>query len=270
MTDKFYSQLYEYFKNLTPKNIRIADCVFYTGNTSNTKRHCHDTLELDYFLKGKHSIYTNTSITPIISHAYNIIGYMPQCIHQGSLLGAQETIVLWLDIPSCPSDLASHFWLSDKSGTLRWLFEQIYAEYNANHPERDALIESYAYCIIKHIMRHFLLPSNSGIKDDILELLQYINSNYSSDISPEQMACKLNISKSHLHKVFKDFVGITPLQYVQNVRIEQAKAILASSRYSIQEVSDLVGYHDTRYFSRIFKQLTGMSPRDWKKINPSS
>lgn len=265
MINKFYSQLYQYFQTLTPEDIRISNCAFYTGNTNNAERHSHSTLELDYFLKGQHSIYTNANPVPLVSHAYNLVGYMPDCQHQGNLLGSQETIILWFDIPPCPPNLSSYFYLGDKSGVLRFLFEQIYAEYRAGQQESSALIQHYAFCIVKLIMRQFRQPSDNGIRNDVFELLQYIESNYNSEITPEQMASKLNISEPHLYKVFREVVGITPLQYIQNIRIEQAKNLLSASRYSVQDVADIVGYSDARYFTRIFKKIVGLSPRDWKK-----
>ena len=64
---------------------------------------------------------------------------------------------------------------------------------------------------------------------------------------------------------------MTPLEYLTQIRIEQAKSYLINSNiYSISEIADMCGFSDQYYFSRVFKKTVGVSPRDYKKNRNSS
>lgn len=265
MTLYSYVGLSQFFQSLKFDDIHVDDCQYYAGDSSNTHKHSHGTFELCYFLKGQHSITANSSTVPMISRPYNLVGYLPGCEHQGHLLEPQETIVLWLKIPFSSFQTLPFFSLSDKSGVLRWFFEQILEEYRHPKLNTTALLQSYSFCIIQHIIRSLQYPNEGNIKNDILDLARYIESNFNMKISLDQMANKLNLSKSYFCRIFKETMGVAPQQYIQNLRIEQAKLLLKSSPRSIVEISEFVGYDDPHYFSRIFRQYTGMTPREWKK-----
>ena len=61
------------------------------------------------------------------------------------------------------------------------------------------------------------------------------------------------------------YTGVTPMQYIISLRIQQAQRLLGTSEYNVTEVSSLVGYDNPLYFSRLFKKQTGMSPSEYRK-----
>ena len=66
-------------------------------------------------------------------------------------------------------------------------------------------------------------------------------------------------------KKFKEVTGVTPIQYLLNIRLTTAKELLKSKKYNVSEVATAVGYENILYFSRIFTKHIGISPSKYKK-----
>ena len=67
--------------------------------------------------------------------------------------------------------------------------------------------------------------------------------------------------------MFKQFTGLTPVEYIKNVRLAKAAELLRSPELSVAQVAMEVGFEDPNYFSRQFKQVLGMSPSSFQKEN---
>lgn len=80
----------------------------------------------------------------------------------------------------------------------------------------------------------------------------------------ENVANELPMSKVNLSRILNQQVGVTFRELLRSARIEEAKRMLASGRYSVKEVADRVGFVDSHYFSRSFKKLTGVSASDYR------
>ena len=95
--------------------------------------------------------------------------------------------------------------------------------------------------------------------------LRYIQDNYSSpDISVADLAAMENYNVSYYTDWFKKNVGYMPSEYLQKIRIEKAKEILATTRYRVLDVALQVGYTNASSFSRAFKALEHMTPQEYR------
>lgn len=93
----------------------------------------------------------------------------------------------------------------------------------------------------------------------------FIAANYSQPISAEEIAAYANISRSALYRAFRRHLGVSPMQYVIRLRIEQAQTLLLSSDTTIADVARSVGYEDPLYFSRSFRANTGLTPSEFRR-----
>ena len=80
------------------------------------------------------------------------------------------------------------------------------------------------------------------------------------------LAEKFDISVRSFNRRFRLAAGQTPLQYLQEVRLQQAKALLKQSNLSIAEIAFAVGYQDTSYFSSLFKRVNAITPNEYRHL----
>ncbi len=94
---------------------------------------------------------------------------------------------------------------------------------------------------------------------------RYIAEHYTEKLTLTEIADVLNISAGHLSITFKKFTGTTLSDYIADVKIEHAKALIDTHQYLMYEISDMLGFDNPYYFSKVFKKVTGMSPREHEK-----
>jgi two-component system response regulator YesN len=97
--------------------------------------------------------------------------------------------------------------------------------------------------------------------------INYIDANYDKPITLADIAKVSHLSVSRLAHIFKEQMGITIIDYLTSVRIERAKQLLLATGQSCTEICFQVGYNNQSYFSRTFKELVGMSPRQFRARN---
>lgn len=94
---------------------------------------------------------------------------------------------------------------------------------------------------------------------------RYIAEHYSEDISLTQVAQLVNLSPIYLSRLFKKEEGINFLDYLSQYRINVAKKLLQDMKYNMIEITDLSGFRNTKYFSKIFKKIVGITPSEYRK-----
>ena len=99
----------------------------------------------------------------------------------------------------------------------------------------------------------------------IVEALKFIRENYKKNLTLESVAQQVYISPYYLSHLFKEELGITFVEYLTKVRIDEAKRLLKDSSMSIVAIALEVGYQDASYFSKVFKKVVGLSPNQYRK-----
>lgn len=105
--------------------------------------------------------------------------------------------------------------------------------------------------------------------NQIKTAIKYIHSHFRSEsISISKLADMCAFSETYFRKLFKKIYDLSPNQYIINLRLEYASQLLQSHLYTVSEVSEKAGFHDTKYFSRLFRKNFGCSPREYQAIIP--
>ena len=97
------------------------------------------------------------------------------------------------------------------------------------------------------------------------QIKEYINANYYEQLSLEILADMCHGSPYHLQRTFKRIAGLTPAEYIQQVRISNAMKELCTNDKSIAEIGFSVGFLNTPYFITLFKNKTGQTPKQYQK-----
>ena len=134
-----------------------------------------------------------------------------------------------------------------------------------DYPE---MLEIHLRQILIRLHRYFnsiAKVENSQIAEDIDKAMLYFAEHYNEEICIEDYAREHLMSTSWFIRNFKQYTGSTPMQYILSKRIHNAETLLENEHYNITEISNIVGYDNPLYFSRIFKKVKGISPTEYRK-----
>ena len=110
------------------------------------------------------------------------------------------------------------------------------------------------------------IPGSQTPEEIVTIIAHFIKENFNQEINLNSLAHHFNFNASYLSKLFKKHYDETPVKYLLNLRINEAKHLLNSQpELDVKTVGELVGYSDQFYFSRIFKHLTGKSPSEYRE-----
>lgn len=129
----------------------------------------------------------------------------------------------------------------------------------------------HLYLFLDAFMRsHASLVSfqeNSLQNSYIKEAITFIEQNFQNDISIEEIARICGINRSYFGKIFKERMGKTPQEFLLNYRMIKAAELLKLTRLSIGDIGKAVGYENQLHFSRAFRNVYQIPPREWRKKN---
>lgn len=95
----------------------------------------------------------------------------------------------------------------------------------------------------------------------------YLEEDKDQDLSVKEIAALCNVSEIYFRRLFKQYAGMSPVEYKLHSKLLRAKQYLASQNFTIREVAELSGFEDAAYFCKVFKAKTGLSPRAYRLQN---
>jgi YesN/AraC family two-component response regulator len=149
-----------------------------------------------------------------------------------------------------------------------------YAQEAVQHHAYDYLLKPIKLEELSRVMTA-IINERDGVTDEermpvvsdrmIDNVLSEIREHYMEDISLTSLSAKYNISMGHLSKLIKEQLSVNFSDYIASLRIQRAKELLRDDSLSIQEISEIVGYNDYFYFTKVFKKVEGISPSKYRK-----
>lgn len=118
-------------------------------------------------------------------------------------------------------------------------------------------------CFIADLSDELVAPtthSTTETANDLCEALKYMDRHYREHPHLEDVAQQVNLSPTHLHRLFRQQFGFSPHNYMLRRRMEQAYRLLSSGQMNVNEAADATGYESPFYFSRAFKKFFGFPP----------
>lgn len=106
--------------------------------------------------------------------------------------------------------------------------------------------------------------SDKNKYDRIRDIISYIEKNYASPITLDNISQYIHICKSECSRFFKKYMNITLFEFITQYRIEKSMNYLINTNYSIIEIANLVGYNDPNYYAKVFRRIKGCSPRYYR------
>ncbi|MDI9497934.1 MAG: AraC family transcriptional regulator [Bacillota bacterium] len=109
------------------------------------------------------------------------------------------------------------------------------------------------------------LEENSAHYRQVMQAVEFIESNYQSDYSMEDVAAAAGLSPSYLTRQFRAYLGSTPIAYARQYRVNRAAELLLETDDSLSTIAAATGYRSLSVFSRQFRQLTGQAPSVFRR-----
>jgi two-component system response regulator YesN len=123
-------------------------------------------------------------------------------------------------------------------------------------------LKDYRRSVLGHASRRAYSPE---IVASVLRAADMVRQNMRQELPLTEVANAVNMSRSYFSRCFRDIIGKTYQDYVRDVRIEHAKQLLRHTQRSISWIAAESGYPNERYFSRVFRRMTGLLPRDYRR-----
>lgn len=99
------------------------------------------------------------------------------------------------------------------------------------------------------------------------EVLEWIRNHYNQDISLDDVAAQMGLSATYASKQIKAYTGMNVVNYINTLRIEHAKELLAGTKMSSNEIGDYVGFRYSQSFIRTFRKVVGMTPGNYRSLH---
>lgn len=242
------------------------------------RKHCHNHFEIYFITKGTCCYFIENKIYHLQPGDIILIpeGVMHNTEYQNTtysrkLISCSRYFIPGSVNPKLP-ELMHLYRNPNIIDEINAIFDKIEAEYAS----RDELSEDIFKCYTN--MLFFLLARNPNLcipQDDekhyIDDTIEFLQSNYASDITLEKMAARYFVSAEHFSRVFKKKVGFNFKEYINLLRLQKAESMLRQmNAATITEVAESCGFNDSNYFSVQFKKLYGISPKRFQSSNRSS
>ena len=274
--------LWEMLEGITEnlKHKRLADVFrFVSFRPFDTfGPHKHLRIEINYVKKGNCILHLENES---ISFSENEMMVICSNVEHTFEAGSEETTLMQLEfLPEVFSRFNSHEQEPANELTPVMIFSEeivnnvrimravqcIVNEMNQKSKYYQYLVVMYYAELLILIYRYLdeaYLPicANDSLKRAIL----YIRQNYQSDITISDVASRTGIGERYLRKLFSRYLNLSPLDYLNQIRINKAIELLRNTEMSVKEVCFACGFQSPQYFSRIFKRQMGISPREVTK-----
>lgn len=230
--------------------------------------------QLLYIATGKAHFYFQGKETVV--PAGHVVLYCPGEEQKYTYYAADAPEVFWVHFTGYDvKNILKYYHFSPKrhvyySGTLpeyKWIFQRMIQELQLCRPLYEELLASLLNSLLLLMNRQAEEGSGcvSGIESEIETAVSYFSSHYDQKISVEDYARERHISVNYFIRNFKQYMKMTPGQYILSVRMANAQHLLEQSDYNITQIASIVGYDDPLYFSRVFKKQVGISPSQYRR-----
>jgi AraC-like DNA-binding protein len=173
--------------------------------------------------------------------------------------------------PNCRRQHGFKSWLRltpGELGTVLGLVEQLDLELSQRKPGFGFMATAFFMQLVGWLSRHYG-SSRHADTHNLLRLaktIAYLETNFHETLDLESLAKMAGMSKRSFLRTFQAGVGLTPIAYLIQLRVNRAAAMLRSGTENITEVAFRCGFADSNYFTRQFKQIMGQSPRRYRQL----
>lgn len=233
--------------------------------------HWHEHIELHYIVKGGSIFYCNQK--KIVAKEGSLVVFNSNELHCGVLEEKKmEAIAVVFELSAFSKEVAHTGFvfenLIENDAFIKNKMEEFYFENKEKKigyklAARGILYEMITYLMRNHVAVKLSESENSKRNKQLIRLntvIEYIQQNYNEPICNKTLASLIHLSEDRFNHLFKESMGVSPLNYINNFRLEKAKNLLKIGEYTILEAAMEVGFSDINHFGRLFRKKYGCTP----------
>ena len=152
-----------------------------------------------------------------------------------------------------------------KRKKMNLLIRDFMSEAQHKTSSQAMVLESIATLLTHELIRNIVAFESCEIplSENMLinEVVKFMNISYEKEITVDDLAKRLNLSKSHFTKLFTDSMQVSPMVYLRTIRLQNAKKMLQSKELSVTEVARQCGFNSTSYFTKLFREKYKQTPK---------
>lgn len=275
-------------KDILPDNCDFFIEKFtYPPYVTMNNSHYHRHYEILYMLRGERKLIINNISTYILNEG-TIAIIPPNCIHKTKshsndeqtriCIAVSENLVKQItqfttdSLLHCASFYNIELNTEMKRNVRNILSKLILSNngmfYESNYKVAIAqlLLDLSEYTYNNEKYNSIPILYNNSSKKRMDEIIKYIQEHAFEDISLVSIADTFHIPKTYLSRCFKKHTGSTVVTYINNIRIIKAQQIICEKNISIESAAHIVGYNNRGYFNKVFKKLTGTTPKEYQQL----
>ncbi len=273
----------DYLKELKPivygdKNVKVLNLSYENKGELCFREHWHERMELIYLIEGE-IIYSVGNENGVAGKG-DIIIVPPHKLHKG-VCGKSNTsyyvIMFELSDFSHSANVfeqfiepilnrKTDFSVKTSNVILAENIEEIIKLYFSCNKISPLIMIGSVYKFLGNLLASCSKNSEIYIFNNrFKEVLDFVDANFCSDISSETIAERFGYVESYFCRRFKEITGISPMQYIQILRLEKALKLIKEGKMKINEVASECGFSEQGYFARCFKKRYGISPSKYKE-----
>lgn len=239
-------------------------------------RHSHNFSELFYVRSGQGNFIVENETFPVQQDDLVIVN--PNVEHTEVSVSSDplEYVVLGVegmsfDFGNQNDDSCNHVIINSRNqrDELLFYFNAMLRETENKEENYEAICKNLLEVVLISLMRSsghpFSVVASQKVKKECSVIKRYIDSNYAKDISLDSLAERAHISKYYLVHTFAKYYGMSPINYLNVVRIRASKELLETTDLSISQISQSTGFSSQSYFSQSFRRSCGMTPSDYRQ-----
>lgn len=236
--------------------------------------HTHHFTELFYVLDGEGLFLVEDKKIPV--HADDLVIINPNVTHteQCDTKHKLEYIVLGVSGLQFDSKTGTslnysiHNFRSNKKEII-FILQTIFKEAQKKEENFRDVCQNLLDILLIYLMRNtetaVMADDSKKASRECRFIEQYIDEHFAEDISLETLSSLTYMNKYYLVHAFKNYKGVSPINYLIEKRIQEAKTLLETTNFSIAKIAQHVGFSSQSYFSQIFRKVTGETPIKYKK-----
>ncbi len=237
--------------------------------------HTHACAEIFYVVGGKGQFLVRGDSFPVTVGDMVIVN--PNVEHTETSLASNpleyivmgiEGLELKMDDPDQNSFCIVNFY--DSSDHIQIYLKNILFEIEHKLPGFETVCQDLLDILLIKLLRRtnfskVLASSQEHFSADAVAVRRYIEGHFREPLTLDTLAKEVHINKFHLAHMFSREFGISPINYIQKLRIEESRELLCTTNYALSRIAQVCGYSSPSYFSQRFRQAEGMSPAEFRR-----